>query len=133
MACAIVPLGIDRDVATRRGCDAACMAVPWLLSVGFSLAVLALYTKTRRINTILRNSARFRKVKVGVWESARPMVGMLGANVLVLALWTAVSPLQWHEVVCWERTSPFPCTIHWLCFVVFPNTGRSTLLGALQL
>ena len=116
MACAIVPLGIDRDVAPRRGCDAACGAVPWLLSGGFSLAVLALYTKTRRINTIFRNSARFRKVQVGVWESARPMMAMLGGNVLVLVLWTALSPLRWHEVVAAaDRATGRPTALYGTC------------------
>jgi hypothetical protein len=34
---AIIPLSID-----QRGADAACMALPWLLAIGFSLTFSAL-------------------------------------------------------------------------------------------
>lgn len=36
-ACSIIPLSIDDSIASQRGCDIACMAVPWLFSIGFAV------------------------------------------------------------------------------------------------
>ena len=47
MALGIVPLSIE-------GSDAACMATPWLLFLGFTLTFSALFTKTYRINQIMK-------------------------------------------------------------------------------
>jgi hypothetical protein len=48
----IIPLSIDDSVTTQRGCDIACMATPWLFSIGFVLAFSALFSKTWRINKV---------------------------------------------------------------------------------
>jgi len=39
---AIVPVTIDLAVADGGGADIACMAIPWLLAIGFSLVFSAL-------------------------------------------------------------------------------------------
>ncbi|CAB9524750.1 acid type B receptor subunit 2 [Seminavis robusta] len=90
----IVPLSIDEGTArTIEGCNGACQSFPWFLSVGFSLIFSALSAKTHRVNRIMQN-AGFRRVIVSSWDVAKPMFVVLAANVLVLSLWTALSPLQ---------------------------------------
>ena len=51
MASAIIPLSIDDGFASETGCDIACMATPWLISIGFSLTLTALFVKLKRIYT----------------------------------------------------------------------------------
>ncbi|KAL3907928.1 MAG: hypothetical protein SGILL_008676, partial [Bacillariaceae sp.] len=91
----IVPLTFDEGATQdQAGCDAACLSFPWLLSIGFSLTFSALSAKTHRINIILNNPTPFRRMTVSVLDVAKPMLLVLIANVAVLSLWTALSPLE---------------------------------------
>mmetsp|Transcript_28701 Transcript_28701/g.53060 ORF Transcript_28701/g.53060 Transcript_28701/m.53060 type:complete len:899 (-) Transcript_28701:897-3593(-) len=99
MGLSIIPLTIDLGVTDQKGADAACMAFPWLLAVGFSLTFSALFTKTRRINQIMRSTARFERVKVTAVDVIKPMVTLLMLNAAVLTIWTVIDPLQRQTVV----------------------------------
>jgi len=68
MGSSIVPLSIDDGIASQRGCDIAGMALPWLLSLGFSVAISALFAKLLRINMIISASSTFRRVQVRVQD-----------------------------------------------------------------
>ena len=52
MGSAIIPLSLDDEVLSQRGASMACMAVPWLFSVGYVLSFTALFSKTWRINKV---------------------------------------------------------------------------------
>jgi len=90
---------IDDSVASTRGCDIACNAFPWLLSLGFSIIFAALYTKTYRISLILNSSVRFRRLTVTYRDVLKPMIVHLGANVIVLLIKTILYPLHWEIYV----------------------------------
>jgi hypothetical protein len=94
----IIPLSMDELLLPRSGCDIACRSIPWLLSLGFSLIGSALFTKTYRINKIFSGAMRMRRVAVRPVDVAKPMILLLGGNVLILSLWTALSPLSWGYV-----------------------------------
>jgi len=94
MGFSIVPLIIDRGITGDRGADAACAVFPWLLAIGFSVTFSALFTKTHRINEIFNNAAHFKRVVVTPLDVAKPMMAILGANVLVLSLWTGIDPFH---------------------------------------
>ena len=79
-AMTIVANMIDDSVASDRGCDIACNAVPWLLSLGFSIVFAALYTKTYRISLILDSSSHFRRVVVTYRDVLKPMIVHLGGE-----------------------------------------------------
>lgn len=61
---AIIPLSIDDEKHTQKGCDIACMASPWLISIGFITCFSALFSKIWRVNKIFHNLNRFRRMKV---------------------------------------------------------------------
>lgn len=90
----IFPLGIDGEIASTDGCSIACNSFLWLISIGFCVVFSALYTKTRRVNMIFFNPS-FRRVTVTPMDVAKPMIFMLGINILVLVLMTVISPLHW--------------------------------------
>jgi hypothetical protein len=45
MGTSILPLGIDESIASVKGCSIACMSVPWLIAIGFSVCFAALFSK----------------------------------------------------------------------------------------
>jgi multiple sugar transport system substrate-binding protein len=45
MGTSILPLGIDESIASEKGCSIACMSVPWLIAIGFSVCFAALFSK----------------------------------------------------------------------------------------
>lgn len=99
MGLAIIPLTIDLRVTDQKGADAACMAVPWLLAVGFSLTFSALFTKTYRINQLMGSAARFKRLTVTATDVVKPMIILLILNFIVLIVWTMVDPRQRTLVV----------------------------------
>lgn len=94
MGAAIIPLSFDGSNATVQGLNVACCFSPWPLSIGMSVMFSSLFTKTHRTNRIFKNP-RFKKIIVKAADVIKPMVALLGANVLVLSIWTAVDPLRW--------------------------------------
>ena len=97
----IVALGFDEEISSKDGCTVACISFLWLLAVGFSVTFSALYTKTRRVNTIM-NQPGFRRIKVTPIVVAKPMIAILGANFLILILMTVLSPIIWTEDIITE-------------------------------
>jgi len=86
------------SVTDQKGADAACMAFPWLLATGFSLTFSALFTKTYRINQIMKSAARFKRIKVEAVDVIKPMVVLLAINTIILTVWTIIDPLQRETV-----------------------------------
>jgi len=94
MGSSIIPLSLDQGVASVEGASIGCIAVPWLLTCGFSMTFSALFTKTHRILTIMRNAAAFKRVKVTALDVAKPMIALLLTNIIVLAVWTGIDPMR---------------------------------------
>lgn len=105
MGIAIIPFTIDGGDTNETGANAACMAFPWCLSIGFSLTFSALFTKTYRINQIMRSAAKFKRIKLTPFDVMKPMIALLFLNIVVLTVWTAADPLQ-REVIVVSR-DPF--------------------------
>lgn len=75
------------------------MAIPWILSIGFTVAISALYSKASRINRVLSHGSGFRRVKVEAADVIRPCLILLFINIVLLVAWTA-SPwsMSWHRI-----------------------------------
>ena len=95
MGSSIIPLSIDDSIATETGCTKACIAFPWLLSIGFSTIFSALMSKIWRINRIQKNAQNFRRISVRARDVLTPFVVLMTLNVLLLLLWTLLDPLVW--------------------------------------
>lgn len=100
MASSIIPLSFDDSIASTEGCSIACMAFPWLLSIGFTTTFAALFSKVWRLNQVISNSMQMRRVAVKEKDVILPFVVLMTANVAVLLAWTIVDPLKW------VRTNP---------------------------
>ena len=96
MGMAILPMGMDDSVLSSDGCSRACMAVPWLLALGFSIVFSALFSKIWRVNQIVQALTHTHKrVNVEVHHVIIPFFVIFGANVFLLTLWTILDPLVW--------------------------------------
>lgn len=105
MALAIIPLGyddsdyIDKDIDEAKEFElmVTCMSFPWLLTLGFSISFSALFSKTWRINRLLRAAKRYERKTITPRDVMLPFFCILIANILVLSLWTALDPLKYHR------------------------------------
>ena len=95
MGLSIIPMGIDDSIASDRGCSVACMAMPWLLSLGFSIVFSALFSKIWRINQVVQACQNFQRIDVKVHHVMVPFFFIFTANVVILTIWTSVDPLVW--------------------------------------
>ena len=95
MGLSIIPLSIDDSLASDDGCDIACMAFPWLLATGFSVAFSALFSKIWRINQIVAACKSYKRVEVSTQHVIMPFFVIFSLNVTILSVWTAVDPLTW--------------------------------------
>jgi hypothetical protein len=95
---ALIPFSIDDGVVSERGCDIACISLPWLLSVGFTLCVSALFSKLLRINKLF-HSRQFRRMQVRERDVIFSTSVLFIANIILNIIWTAADPISW------ERTS----------------------------
>jgi len=74
--------------------DFACMAGPWLLTLGFSTAFSALFAKTWRINRLFRSSVEMQRTNVLAKDVLWPFLLMTVTNLVLLTIWQVVSPLE---------------------------------------
>ena len=93
----IVPMSID-DAATQtsHGCDIACMASPWLLSSGLTIAFSALISKLWRVNRIF-GAESHRRIVVRERDVLAPFAILSTLNAGLLLAWTLVDPLRWER------------------------------------
>ncbi|CAB9517835.1 Gamma-aminobutyric acid (GABA) B receptor [Seminavis robusta] len=96
MALAIIPLGLQEP---NTGLDAACMSIPWLVCIGFCVAMSALLSKAIRINKLMKSGTAFRRVALKPTDVMRPFLTLMCINVAFLLAWTA-SPYS----LSWQRT-----------------------------
>lgn len=94
-ASAIIPMSFDESYGwSDQQLSAACMAVPWLVSLGHIITYGALFSKLWRINKVLQFSRRKIEVKHVAW----PMAALLLAAIVDLSLWTGLDPLRWQRI-----------------------------------
>eukprot|EP00008_Paramoeba_atlantica_P014856 CAMPEP_0201478202 /NCGR_PEP_ID=MMETSP0151_2-20130828/3105_1 /ASSEMBLY_ACC=CAM_ASM_000257 /TAXON_ID=200890 /ORGANISM="Paramoeba atlantica, Strain 621/1 / CCAP 1560/9" /LENGTH=574 /DNA_ID=CAMNT_0047859209 /DNA_START=160 /DNA_END=1881 /DNA_ORIENTATION=+ len=100
LASTLFPLSIDDKNHSQREADVACMAIPWTLSIGFTLTFAALFSKTWRVNRIFSSSKKsdyFQVIKVNVVDVLIPMLVLLALNSITLICWTTISPLKYER------------------------------------
>jgi len=107
MASCMVPAGMDDldsgTICTEDidgfemwyHCQAICMSVPWLASMGFTITFSALYSKTYRVNKIFAGGTNFGRVKVNEKDVLIPFFVLVSINLSILLCWTFLDPLTY--------------------------------------
>jgi len=79
--------------------DAACMAVPWLFSMGFSILFSALFAKIWRVRMVLKAAARFKRKTVQPKDVAIIMVCVVAIQAVILLCWQLIDPMRWQREI----------------------------------
>ena len=124
MSLSIIPLGsqgkyrylIDPETGLKtdesnveiRRVDVACMAVPWLFSLGFAVTFSALFAKIWRIKLVFQAARRFVRKQVGVWDVASIMVAVIALQMIILVAWNITDPFMWQREVLSRDRNGFP-------------------------
>jgi len=98
MALAMIPTSIDDEIVSQESADIACMAVPWLLSIGFTISMSALFSKLWRIHRLFAATRRGRRVQLKAKDVIAPFAVMLLLNVSVVLTWSIWAPLKFVRV-----------------------------------
>ena len=94
----ILPLSISDENASIRVADMACMAIPWLLSLGFTILFSALFTKLWRINKLLHGSRQYRKLRVTERDVIGPFLILSGLCLVIMILRTIFAPITFDRL-----------------------------------
>merc|ERR1711981_1028184 len=98
----IIPMGIEteyRDSPDINGADAACMAVPWLWGLGFTICFSSLFAKVWKVKQLYKASAQCRRVEVNNKSIMVIMGSMLFVECAILIAFQVVSPQIWEREV----------------------------------
>jgi len=122
-----VPLLVDDIKHSQELCNNACIAIVWLFYPGLSIIFSALFTKTYRINLVMRNSKKFRRVTVTIPKTLKTMAIMLTLNIIVLSVMTKLHspkykqeskfeddfnrPIEIYSKCSWEESFPYITTL----------------------
>ena len=106
----ILPLGIQGDYRDENigSVDAACMAAPWLFSLGFSIVFSALAAKIFRITKVMHAAANFQRKKVEVKDVMAIMIVVVMVQVVILICWQLIDPLTWQRDLIAEDINGYP-------------------------
>jgi branched-chain amino acid transport system substrate-binding protein len=88
-----------RDSDDIKKVDAACMAIPWLWGLGFSITFSALFAKVWRVKKLYKASTAMRHEHVGVKDALFIMVVMVAVETCILLAFQLVSPHHWEREV----------------------------------
>jgi ABC-type branched-subunit amino acid transport system substrate-binding protein len=95
-ASAVIPMSLQEPVS-QRGLDIACMAQPWLASVGFVTVFSAVFSKTWRLNMVFKHGQSLRRVQVRPVDVMLPFLILMTVNIALLIALTVDAPLVWER------------------------------------
>jgi len=110
-AASIFPLTVDDETFSEEACSRACMSLPWLICLGWSILFSALFAKLRRINLVVSNAMRFRSVKISEKDMMSYISVLFSINLLLIMIWNIVDPLVWKRSQISPTESFGYCTV----------------------
>lgn len=105
LGASIIPLSLDDEILSNNqnnnndysSMNIVCTSIPWLQSLGWCISFSALFSKTKRINTIFHNPDRFKRIVVEARDVMIPMIILICCHVVILCTWSIISPLSWER------------------------------------
>jgi len=107
----IFPMTIDDEKFSDEACNKACMSLPWLICLGWSILFSALYAKLRRINIVVSNAKRFRHIRVSEKDMMVSIGILFTSNMILIILWNFLDPIIWKRSEISPTESIGFCTV----------------------
>ncbi|XP_055601301.1 gamma-aminobutyric acid type B receptor subunit 1 [Uranotaenia lowii] len=90
----VILLGIDGQFVTAENYPKICQARSWILSMGFTMAYGAMFSKVWRVHRFTTKTKADLKKKVEPWKLYTMVTGLLTADFVILLTWQIQDPLQ---------------------------------------
>lgn len=90
----IILLGIDGRFVNPFVYPRICQTRAWLLSIGFTLAYGAMFSKVWRVHRFTTKTKTDPKKKVEPWKLYTMVSGLLAIDICILLAWQILDPLQ---------------------------------------
>ncbi|XP_065094092.1 gamma-aminobutyric acid type B receptor subunit 1 isoform X2 [Ochlerotatus camptorhynchus] len=90
----VILLGIDGQFITAENYPKICQARTWILSLGFTLAYGAMFSKVWRVHRFTTKTKTDPKKKVEPWKLYTMVTGLLTVDLVILLTWQIQDPLQ---------------------------------------
>ncbi|XP_055634999.1 gamma-aminobutyric acid type B receptor subunit 1 [Toxorhynchites rutilus septentrionalis] len=90
----VILLGIDGHFVTPENYPKICQARTWILSIGFTLAYGAMFSKIWRVHRFTTKAKTDPKKKVEPWKLYTIVTGLLTVDLVILLTWQIQDPLQ---------------------------------------
>jgi hypothetical protein len=128
MSATILTLTIDNQHYSTQTCTVACNLNIWFLATGFTLVFAALFSKSWRLNRIIKESTKLERARITVKDVLLPLVALLGANIAVLLSWTIHAHLKYVAKIhdgtdAWNR----PMSYYGVCDSEFSEYYASAM------
>ncbi len=107
----IFPMAVDDEYFSVEACSRACMSLPWLICLGWSILFSALFAKLRRINLVVSNAIRFRSVNISEKDMMSSISILFTLNLILITLLNILDPLIWKRVQISPTESIGFCTV----------------------
>lgn len=89
---------IDHYRTSLVGCSISCNLTIWFAAIGISVVFSALFAKTYRINKIVKSSKKFRRIRITIWDTLKPVFAVLVLNLIVLTVMSVLDPIQYSII-----------------------------------
>jgi 7 transmembrane sweet-taste receptor of 3 GCPR/Receptor family ligand binding region len=96
IASGVIPMSLQEPISSH-GLDIACLSTPWLISVGFVTAISALFTKTWRLNLLMKHSRNLRRIALRPRDVAGPFIILMTINIVIMLAWSIDAPYVWER------------------------------------
>lgn len=107
----IIPMTIDDENFSDEACNKACMSLPWLICLGWSILFSALYAKLRRINLVISNARAFRSVTISEKDMMASFSILFTSNLVLIMLLNILDPIVWKRLQISATESYGVCTM----------------------
>ncbi|KAJ3317925.1 hypothetical protein HDU76_001006 [Blyttiomyces sp. JEL0837] len=106
--------GLDDESSSDATLDAACKALPWVVSLPTTVGIAALFAKVWRVKQIFTTkSSQSLGLKDPVLFGILAII--LAPDLFIVAIWTAVKPLHWSRTTLQKDTYGFSISSYGIC------------------
>jgi len=92
----MIPYLYDLSNTNVDGMTVACNTEVWLMVLGGSIILSSFFSKTHRINKIIKSSAQLKRITIKIRDATIPMAVLVTLNVLILSIMAGIDSITYQ-------------------------------------